>query len=379
MKPIAPTLLIVALICSITGWAQIENKTYREGDLTSLLAGINSDEKLQLERLTAFHFHQLINQHRIANRVKTLYWDDNLWLASRNHCVYMNTNGQLSHAESGKKENSTGGQPEIRTNYVTYQLKELSGGGENILYTDVDEESLETMAKSTAEEAFDIWEKSLGHNQNMLSSQYFAHGTAFIYGNTLWATTVFADPPTVYSKDEISISWDPELAKKYPSSYTQDGLPFKERTWKLKDTEFKMFGLIINNMKDRELEKNSKIYLAASKHFEYLKKEGGTGLMEEKSSTAYYNSTSKKRFLKATHQFGMFKLFSNKIHEVAFSYTIPLAQLKDNSALEQLENKLLNDYPIPKGAKEWGGLVKLIEENGVYICYVDIMFLTKKK
>jgi hypothetical protein len=379
MKIIVSVLLVSHLIISTSSFGQIEDAIYREGNLTSIFAGINSDEKLQLERLTAFHFHQLINQHRAANRVNTLYWDDNLWLAARNHCVYMNLHGQLSHAESSKKELSTGSQPETRTNYVTYELKELHGSGENILYTEVETDDMETMAKNTADEAFEIWKKSIGHNQNMLSTQYFAHGTAFVFGDRLWATSVFADVPIKYSPDELTLSWNTELATKYPSTFTENGLPFKEREWEFKDVEFKLFGLIIHSMEERVAEKNIKIYAAAKKHLAYMKSEGSTGLLEEKSSSMYYNETSKKRFLTSTHQFGRSKLMSNKIHEIAFSLAIPLESLEDNSAIENIEKMLLNEYPIPTNVKEWGGLVQIVEKNGVYTCYVDLMFLVKKK
>jgi uncharacterized protein YkwD len=96
-------IFIVLSIYTKFGFAQtvtIQDDMYREGEMNYFLNGIENDKFLQLERMTSMAFHNIINEYRASEGVKTIYWDDKLWMAARNHTVYMHRTAHFSHTES---------------------------------------------------------------------------------------------------------------------------------------------------------------------------------------------------------------------------------------------------------------------------------------
>ena len=172
----------------------------QEGDLHILLSQVETNKQLQLERMTAFAFHQLLNEYRASKKLKTIYWDDKLWLAARNHNLYLiNCSKHLTHSESAKCHFFTGSQPENRVHFVTHHSRDFINTGYENCYgnvkADPDFEYLETSydlsweemlekAKWEAEDAFEAWKSSMGHNMNMLNTEHLAHGTSFMYGKS---------------------------------------------------------------------------------------------------------------------------------------------------------------------------------------------------
>lgn len=140
--------------------------------LEKLLIDSETDSLLKLERDCAMEFHHIINEYRKGRNCEELIWSDALWLAARNHTDYLIMNNLFAHKEIEGKALFTGEEPTDRVQFV---LSEKHYSGENILQTLVNKRS----AREVAEEAFEIWRTSDGHNKNMLGKTYQAHGVAF--------------------------------------------------------------------------------------------------------------------------------------------------------------------------------------------------------
>lgn len=202
------------------------DKPLRQGDLDALLRAVPYRSDLQLERLAAYFFHQRINQYRLENGRTTLYWDDRMWLAARNHNVYM-TKNNFSHEETKAGRFFTGVNPSDRIQFVMYNGFKLRLYGENILmnYSAVYKQLLVENAKNIAEESFEQWRNSPPHNQNMLDPNHFAHGTSFYRGSKslvqIFATTNFGNESN-FKENEITITWNDSIAQLYPPDAIQN-------------------------------------------------------------------------------------------------------------------------------------------------------------
>ncbi len=165
-------------------------------DLQSLLSRSETDSVLKIERLAAVKFHKLINEYRVSKGVKPLRWNDTLWLAARNHNIYMWSVNLLWHNEDKKDKCFTGVEIDDRVAYVA--KTNLHYMGENCLFNyDTKGKNIKIIAEKIAKESFKIWKESVGHNENMLLREYEFHGTAFNiikskeYGIMVWGTDDF--------------------------------------------------------------------------------------------------------------------------------------------------------------------------------------------
>jgi uncharacterized protein YkwD len=156
--------------------------------LEKLLTDSETDSLLKLERECAIEFHQIINDYRKGSGSDELIWSDALWLAARNHTDYLIMNNLFAHKEIEGKALFTGKEPTDRVQFV---LGEKHYSGENIAQTWTNNRS----ARYMAEDAFELWRNSTGHNKNMLNKSYQAHGVAFRINpenGMLIATNVFS-------------------------------------------------------------------------------------------------------------------------------------------------------------------------------------------
>jgi uncharacterized protein YkwD len=101
-------------------------------------------------------FLELINDYRAENDVEPLKASKTLNVASYGHSKDMADNDYFDH------ESQDGRQPEDRMEEAGY---EGSTTGENI-----------AAGYPTAEEAFDVWRNSEGHNENMLDEDFAVIG-----------------------------------------------------------------------------------------------------------------------------------------------------------------------------------------------------------
>ncbi len=168
-------------------------------DLDNILNEVETDTIAKIERLAAFEFHHLLNDYRKQQRKQALDFDEIMWIAARNHNLYMKAAGDLTHREDMKLSNltsySTGNYPSERVDFAAADKEVyISSGGENCLYNySFYGNNYVEIAKNMALAAFNQWKGSPGHHENMLTENYKKHGIAFTYDQgTVWATNVFS-------------------------------------------------------------------------------------------------------------------------------------------------------------------------------------------
>jgi hypothetical protein len=196
----------------------------KANDLPMLLKDVKTNSTLQYERLAAFVFHRIINQYRVSKKLKPLAWDDRLWLAARNHNIYLthsNLRSENAHVQIKGKRFFTGVDFLDRIKYVFSEksVGETEGSGENIVSNSGGWIlGLEDCAIWDPEYALQSWKHSPGHNLNMLDKRHISHGTSFYIFNRgdsfyIFATSVFSNCKS--GSKPIVIDWDVSLAKKY--------------------------------------------------------------------------------------------------------------------------------------------------------------------
>ena len=168
-------------------------------DLDNILNEVENDTIAKIERLAAFEFHHLLNNYRKQQRRSELDFDEIMWIAARNHNLYMKTTKDLTHREDMKLSRltpySTGNYPSERVDFAAADKEVyISSGGENCLYNySFYGNNYVEIAKNMALTAFNQWKSSKGHHENMLTANYKKHGIAFTYDKgTVWATNVFS-------------------------------------------------------------------------------------------------------------------------------------------------------------------------------------------
>lgn len=191
MKKLSLILGVIAF-CINSSTAQI----CTINDLNKLFDQADKDEKTKIERIAAIEFHKLLNEYRKSEGKNELIFDETLWIASRNHCEYMNERNVLKHTQNkGDKKSKvfTGKEPGDRYNYAAGGNAKYNWSGENALYNfSGNGDDYEQKAIDIAQQSLEQWKNSPGHNENMLGNHAF-EGTAFIitYGK-VWGTSLFA-------------------------------------------------------------------------------------------------------------------------------------------------------------------------------------------
>lgn len=188
MKKLSLLLGVIAF-CINSSTAQTKTVT----DLPELLANKFEGQSQAIERAAALEFHKLINQYRSENLLPPLVWDDTIWVAAKNHSLWMRFNTRLSHHETNSML-FTGKNPEDRYYFVTEGKPTVSINGENILLNfSCKGQNVEQTALNIAKESFEQWKSSAGHNENMLSPGFIRHGVAFcVNEDNVWATNMFS-------------------------------------------------------------------------------------------------------------------------------------------------------------------------------------------
>ena len=361
-------LIALSLLTVYSSYAQnyATDTIYREEDLKWILDGIAEDKNLQLERMTSLAFHQLLNEYRVKNGEKTLYWDDKIWMAARNHSIYMHvTLGDLMHNESEDDYLFTGVNPEDRVNYVTYYSNEYRlTGFENIAATSINDlvpgpvdrnyaqdlnwDELVEMAKNEAAEMFNLWKNSSGHNANMLDSDNLAHGTSIIYNDktgTTFGTSVFAHVQDYYRPDTLELS--------FHSGWEQDfKIKYKENYQAIKDYPSDS-DLLVNKLLNKFTIKMESMGIA---HSTILNELLPYALPEESLKKV------KKRYLRSTKYLGIFSLIKNRLYQDEFELQI----VKDEN-IWQLPHEdltaIIENNPSIYNAKDWAGKFKITEQT----------------
>lgn len=186
-------ILFISLSHSVFG--QISDSLCQLSDQVILRQRIQYDSILQLEIRIALYFHEQVNQHRVTKKRDALLWSDTLWIAARNHTVWMARNQKLSHSEIAKTPFFSGKSDLDRVKYVLSSVPAYSMIGENCMQSSFSCETCRTVddfARFYANEIFTNWKKSQGHNQNMLRAEFtqYGLGVRFDESGQLWSTMV---------------------------------------------------------------------------------------------------------------------------------------------------------------------------------------------
>lgn len=146
--------------------------------LSVLALGALQPAEVRAQASEEQRFLELVNDYRQANGLGSLSFSTPLSAAARNHSADMGAHGFFSHATQGSSYYPAGSGHQERTSQEGYPLEALTA--ENIAW-----------GQDTADEVFDSWRNSSGHNANMLGD-YEAVGVGLAYGDgTPYWTAVF--------------------------------------------------------------------------------------------------------------------------------------------------------------------------------------------
>lgn len=343
------------------------DKALRLGELDALLRAVPDRSDLQLERLAAYFFHQRINQYRLENGRTTLYWDDRMWLAARNHNVYM-TKTKYGHEEVKTGREFTGENPSDRIQFVMYNGFKMSLYGENILmnFSAFYQRSIIDNARNIADESFEQWKNSPPHNKNMLDPEYFAHGTSFYRGRNgvsqIFGTTNFGNASD-FVENEIAITWNDSLAKLYPPQATTKRKPYLSSTWSVSRAENELFGVVKARMPKHASAYNSDFSKAAEMG---IKNRAGKPLPKKITDT-------KTRYKKAAANADL-KIMLSTLTEKVYRFEFDKEQLQSKTALKIIDDQVSKDLPAASKIKIWGGKCILSEKDVGFVCDIVVIF-----
>lgn len=340
-------VFLFSLLISSSLMAQI----FQTSQLSAVIKKCYSDSVQKTERLAALKFHNLINQYRKENKIDSLAWDDTLWLASRNHTIWMGENSKLSHTQVEKTKFFTGKDPGDRYNYVTLNKGGSSWSGENALYNYNDNGStIEQISETMAKAAFNQWKNSPGHDENMRAPQSHSHGTAFYLepDGPVWATDLFSYQR--FDKPDFSLS--KELASADKTKPLKNSKPDKANSEAVKKIRLKdaaqLSGNLISALETNSVAKIRKANKkAAQRHADYIAYSKKLTHEEKKNKPGFYGATEKKRIIKAS--FGLY-FFTQRKHPVSESLAlIHLNELPEN--LTAFTNEVLAALDTEKKLK----------------------------
>lgn len=308
-------VFLFSLLISSGLMAQI----FQTSQLSAVLKKCYSDSVQKTERLAALKFHNLINDYRKQNKIDTLAWDDELWLASRNHNIWMGENSKLSHTQTENTKYFTGKNPGDRYNYATANKGSSSWSGENALYNYNDNgSSIEQISETMAKTAFNQWKNSPGHDENMRAPHSHSHGAAFYLepDGPVWATDLFSY--NRFDKPDLTVS--KELASADKSSPSQDIKTSKIKAETVKKIRVKdamqlcssLLSVLETNSITKIRKANKK---AAQRHADYIAYSKKPTHEEKKNKPGFYGTTEKQRMIKASFGWYLFQQRKTPVSE----------------------------------------------------------------
>lgn len=382
---------LLAGICSLflALHAPAQAKIEKAEALPALLKDAETDSIQYIERRAAFLFHQKINEYRLSKSIAALEWDDTLWLASRNHNLWMLKNDKLSHDETKGTPAFTAASPGGRYLYVTSDKGKTQWSGENALYNySAWGSSAIEIAERIAQASFNQWKASPGHNENMLNPDSYMHGVAFnIDGGTAWATDLFARKP--YDRGYKVVALKAPMPSKFtttaaPSNqvvYTNSpdvqAMPSKKR---MSNSQYeKAITAKLEEALFPEAVKTEKALATAAKnHVAYMSLHETTNGTEKKGKSRYTGATAKKRVKKASHGFDIFKRMRSTVVEYVFSKSYEAEGFDSEMAIKDAKEQFLNERKDVKGKIKSNGMA--VQVRKVKTSYtVNIVVLERRK
>jgi uncharacterized protein YkwD len=359
---------------------RIGKTIYQESDLYTLLHGIENDKALQLERVTSLEFHNLLNAYRAKFSKKTIFWDERLWLAARNHNIYLMTDGDLSHNQSENTKYNTGFEPEDRVNYVTHFSNEFElAGFENCTQhgdlfskvldvdyaTNLTWEQMVEKAREDAAECFDSWKNSHGHNSNMLDEDHIAHGTSIIYNDEIGSvvgTSVFANKQKFYEPGKLTLDFHSGWENDFKGTYKENYQPY----------------IISPNKRERTISKHMKSFATFMKKNNIVLDKQLTKTLKN-ASKSETDSQLRKRYLRNTFYAGVFRLSKNELRQQTFNKVYSKDEFYSFKAVHDLKKHILETSSL-KNATKWSGNLIIEEDSkGQLLVYLKTITLVPKK
>ncbi|TND10203.1 MAG: Uncharacterized protein FD123_451 [Bacteroidetes bacterium] len=336
-------LISIPLLLLVTGLRAnptVQQRIYLASQLDELLRQSRADSVLLVERMAALEFHRMINAYRREQKTDTLQWNDTLWMASRNHCLWMCRNNKLSHNQEASTELFSGVRPGDRYDYVVNGNGRHSWSGENALYNwSGNDGEKENAYKAIARESFNQWKNSPGHNKNMLNPSSKVHGTAFIIeqknGRT-WGTDLFAySPRGSYYNKPVKNSNQPKsitVVENTPAEKktTAAGTPKKIEPSKVR---IQLSDGLYGNQKTI---KDDVLAAAAAEHARYLSLNKSAGHVQVKGKNYFTGVDPRHRVIAASHGFDKIRYRKKSVVESVTVIEIKSEQFNLNNTIKSI-------------------------------------------
>lgn len=245
--------------------------------------------------------------------------------------MWLSANRICGHMEGRDTHLFTGDGPGERYQYVSKNKGTALWSGENALYSG---RSYET-AEQIAQEAFEIWRSSPGHNSNMLAAGHLAHGVAFVINTQgeIYATDLFCRSVS-YS---ALLSEPPENLAIKSASLVVKPITYKDGFVSASDQNVKV-NLSITAEKIKELLYSSTgpcadklLVKAAQCHAEYMAANRKVCHEEIKGTRKYYSISLNKRIRRASFGMRFFRPPSSRYVESIALITADTAALNIDS------------------------------------------------
>jgi hypothetical protein len=269
----------------------------------------------------------------------------------------------------------TGQYPEDRVNYVIYSSKEFKQAGFENCYgrssldrmstSVLDKDEINQYALNAAQEAFEAWKKSPGHNQNMLNPEHMTHGTSFVFGKDgSHATSVFAQKQESYEPDTLFFSCFESLVDLKDVKIKVDYHDFSLPEDKLERTNYKCFYMTMEFFKNKNIERNNALYKKMTE-LKRIPKD------QKELKKAYRNQKGIK---------GIFDLFGSEIkyneETIRLNYA-EFIQLKAADPIRSKLKKITSEY-TGKEIKSWGGDVNTEQIGEEVEIQIKVLLLVEK-
>lgn len=379
-----PRFAVLALACLLSTVSLFSQAKAQKSDaLNSVISTAETDSVQYIERLAAYLFHNKINAYRAAKQLPELAWDDTLWLASRNHSLWMQANAKLSHDEQTGTKLFTGKSPGDRYNYASAGNGKAAWCGENALYNySADPGTANQIAERIAQYSLAQWQASPGHNENMLYENAFVEGTAFILdGEQVWATSLFARKPFNAAYAPIAIaqprtdrfnhgnapSPGHTVAVNTPSAPTK---PVKKQSTSQMEKSIRtslLDGMYAGVQSEKALNN------AAKSHLTYMSLHKTTGSEEVKGKSRFTGATPKKRVRKASHGMGFFRSLRTRIQELTFTKTYPVDQFDVTTVSVEATNQFSADRDASGNIRSMGMAVQIRKDKTNYKVHIVVL------
>jgi hypothetical protein len=358
--------------------------------LPSILKRAETDSVQYIERTSAYLFHQKINSYRAEKNVGALQWDDTLWLAARNHNMWMMENNKLSHDENSGTALYTGASPGGRYAYVTSNKGKTQWSGENVLYNySAYGKNAKEIANNIAQHSFDQWQASPGHNENMLNESSYLHGVAFkLEGGKVWSTDLFARKP--YDPRYATNTFKAPLSSKFTSVSTAPSESSEPTAAtetvvssgkKLSNFQYEksIREKLSSNMFGEDIVIDKNLAKAAKSHLSYMVSNKTSTSEEKKGKNKYTGRTPEKRVKKASHLSGLFKRMRTTVSEYVFTKQYAEADFDADVVVRDATSKFAAEQRKQKGdLKSTGMAVQVRKVKTTYTVYIVALERRKK-